>query len=221
MTQLLDDLSHALRLLRRRPGFAALAVVTLALGLGATTGVFSIVNGVLLKSLPYSDPDRLVRIFETAPPSQGGDLRSIAIPTLEAWRTGLRRFDGVALYGPASFDISAGDRPAQIYGATATRSLFGVLGVTPVLGRLFTDDEERPGGPLVALLSHRLWRERFGGEAGILGRSIRLNRQLFTVIGVMPAGFAYPADAMIWVSIGTDQAGPIVHSRKNMAAVRQ
>ncbi|HEU5218973.1 MAG TPA: permease prefix domain 2-containing transporter, partial [Gemmatimonadales bacterium] len=98
MSQLLADLSPALRLLRRRPGFTALAVLTLALGLGAATGVFSIVNGVLLKSLPYPDPDRLVRIFETAPPAQGGDLRSIAIPTLAAWRGGLHQFDGVALY---------------------------------------------------------------------------------------------------------------------------
>jgi putative ABC transport system permease protein len=213
MTQLLADLSHAIRLLRRRPGFATLAVLTLALGLGATTGVFSIVNGVLLKALPYPDPDRLVRIYETASPSQGGDLRSIAIPTLAAWRTGLRHFDGVALYGPASFDISGGDRPAQIAGATATRSLFTILGATPSLGRLFTDDEERPGGPLVVLLSHRLWRERFGGDPGIVGRSIRLNRQLFTVIGVMPPGFAYPVDALLWVSIGTDHEYDAVGAR--------
>ena len=170
MTQLFTDLSHAVRLLRRRPGFAALAVLTLALGLGAATGVFSIVNGVLLKSLPYPDPDRLVRIFETAPPAQGGDLRSIAIPTLAAWNAGLRQFDGVALYGPESFDISGGERPDQIYGATATRSLFTVLGVSPSIGRLFTDDEERPGGPLVTVLSHRLWLERFGGDEGIVGR---------------------------------------------------
>lgn len=213
MTQLFADLSHAVRLLRRRPGFAALAVLTLALGLGAATGVFSIVNGVLLKSLPYPDPDRLVRIFETAPPAQGGDLRSIAIPTLAAWRTGLRQFEGVALYGPESFDISGGERPDQIQGATATRSLFTVLGATPRLGRLFTDDEERPGGPLVAVLSHRLWRERFGGDDAIVGRPVRLNRRLFTVIGVMPPGFAYPADAMLWVSIGTDHEYDAVGAR--------
>jgi putative ABC transport system permease protein len=218
MTHLFADLSHAVRLLRRRPGFAALAVLTLALGLGAATGVFSIVNGVLLKSLPYPDPDRLVRIFETAPPAQGGDLRSIAIPTLAAWNAGLRQFEGVALYGPESFDISGGERPDQVSGATATRSLFTVLGVSPRIGRLFADDEERPGGPLVTVLSHRLWLERFGGDEGIVGRPIRLNRQLFTVIGVMPPGFAYPADAMLWVSIGTDHEYDAVGAR-HMSAI--
>jgi putative ABC transport system permease protein len=114
-------------LLRRRPGFTALAVITLTLGLGAATGVFSIVNGILLKPLPYPDPDRLVRIYETAPPAQGNALRSIAIPTLGTWRADLRAFDAVALYGPESFDI-AGDRPAQVSGVTVSGSFFTVLG---------------------------------------------------------------------------------------------
>jgi putative ABC transport system permease protein len=204
MRNLFTDLRLALRLMWRRPGFTALAVGTLALGIGATAGVFSLVNGILLRSLPYPDPDRLVRIFETAPPAQGGELRSIAIPTLAHWRRDLRLFEGIALYGPETFDVSGGAKPEQIRGATTSTALFTLLGGEPLLGRAFSDEEERPGGPLVTVLSHRLWQRRFGGDSAIIGQTIRLNRQAFTVIGVAPPGFNYPADAELWAPLGTD-----------------
>ena len=213
------DLAQAARLLVRRPGFTTLAVLTLALGLGSAAGVFSIVHGVLLKPLPYPEPDRLVRIYETAPPSQGSGLRSIAIPTLGEWRAGLTAFESVALFGPSSFAV-AGDRPEQLQGATVSASFFSVLGITPVLGRAFSLEEERPGGPRVVVLGHKLWVQRFGGDPGIVGQSIRLDREPFTVIGVLPRGFEYPVGAQLFVSLGTDHEYEAVAARHMGALAR-
>ena len=204
MINLFADLRMAWRLLTRRPGFTALAIITLALGIGSTAGVFSIVNGVLLKPLPYPEPDRLIRIFETAPPAQGSEIRSIAIPTLFDWRRDLKQFDDLALYGPTTFAIAGDGHPEQVQGATTTASLFTTLGARPLLGRVFTPDEERPGGPLAIILSHRLWLRRFGGDSSMIGRIIQLDRKSFTVVGVMPPQFAYPANAQLWASIATD-----------------
>ncbi len=204
MMNFFADLHMAWRLMSRRPGFTVLAVLTLALGIGATTGVFSIVNGVLLRPLPYPESERLLRVFETAPPAQGSELRSIAIPTLLDWRRDLKQFDDIALFGPTSFAITGDNRPEQLSGATATASLFTTLGVRPLLGRVFTPDEEHPGGPLAIVLSHRLWQRRFAADSSIVGKSVRLDRKAYTVVGVMPAGFAYPANAQLWASIGTD-----------------
>ncbi len=220
MADVLAEVRGAVRLLRRRPGFTALAVVTLGLGLGATTGVFTIVHGVLLRPLPYPDPERLVRVYETAPPAQGGELRSVAIPTLARWNSGVRAFDGIALYGPESFALTGGERPEQIRGATATASLFSILAAVPMLGRVFGPDEERPGGPLVVVLGHRLWQERFGSHPDVIGRLLRLDREPFTIIGVMPPGFAYPAAAELWVPIGTDHEYDAVAARHMSAIAR-
>jgi putative ABC transport system permease protein len=211
------DLIQATRLLVRRPGFTMLAVLTLALGLGSAVGVFSIVHGVLLKPLPYPEPDRLVRVYETAPPAQGGGLRSIAIPTLATWKRDLGAFDGVALYGPSSFEV-AGDRPAIVDGAVVSASFFSVLGIAPAVGRGFSVEEDRPGGDRLVVLGHKLWRERFGGLPNVVGQSIRLDREPFTVIGVMPRGFEYPRGAELYVSIATDHEYDAVAAR-HMGAV--
>jgi putative ABC transport system permease protein len=179
-------------------------ILSLAIGIGATTGVFSVVHAILLQPLPYPDPDRLVRVFEVATPAQGRDLRSIAIPTLADWRRDVHLFDELALYGPVTFDV-AGDAAEQVHGAVTSASFFTVLGVSPAQGRTYTRDEERPGSAPVVLLSHGLWQRRFGGRVDVVGQPLRMNRRTFTVIGVMPPRFAYPAGAELWTSLAVDE----------------
>ena len=209
----LTDLRQSMKLLARRPGFTLLSVLTLGLGLGTATGTFSIVNGVLLRPLPYPSPDRLVRIYETAPAAQGGGLRSIAIPTLSVWEKELGSFEHVALYGPTSFDLTSGDRPVRLDGAAVSRSFFRVMGVQAIIGRTFSAEEDRPGGALTVILSHGLWQDRFGGDPAVVGQSVRLDRAQFTVIGVMPPDFAYPARAGFWVSLASDHEFDAVAAR--------
>ena len=208
-----SDLRQALKLLARRPGFTLLSVLILGLGLGTATGTFSIVNGVLLRPLPYPSPDRIVRIYETAPEAQGAGLRSIAIPTLHVWEKELRSFEQVALYGPTSFDLTSGDRPVRLNGVAVSRSFFAVMGVQPMIGRSFTAEEDRPGGALTIILSHRLWMDRFGGDRAVIGQSLRLDRAQFTVIGVMPPDFSYPARPDFWASLATDHEYDAVSAR--------
>jgi predicted permease len=201
---MLTDLRRALRSLTHRPALTVLPLLSLLIGIGATTGVFSVVHAVLLRPLPYPDADRLVRVFEVGTPAQGGDLRSIAIPTLADWRRHVRLFEDIALYGATTFDLTEGGGAERVDGAIASASLFAVLGVSPASGRVFTSGEEQPGTAPVVVLSHGLWHRRFGGAVDVLGRTIRLNRRTFTVVGVMPAGFAYPAGAELWTSLAID-----------------
>jgi putative ABC transport system permease protein len=202
---MLTDLRLALRSLARRPTSILLPIFSLALGIGAATGVFSIVHAILLRPLPYHDPDRLVRAFEVSTPAQGADLRSIAIPTLSDWRRDVHLFEGLALYGPATFDLAGRDGAEQVDGAITSASFFGVLGVSPLWGRAFTEDEERPGSVPVAVIGYGLWQRRFGGSQDVIGRTVRLNRQSFTVIGVVPPRFAFPAGAEVWASLAIDE----------------
>ena len=202
MRTLLQDLRFELRLLRRAPGFTAVAVLTLALGIGACTLIWSIVDGVVLRPLPYEDPSRLIRIFETAR-GQSTELRSIAHPTLDAW-TDLQAFEAIALYGPWSLDLSGSGRPEQLQGAAVSRGFFSTFRVEPVQGRTFTAEEHLPQGPKAILLSDGLWRRRFGGDPGILSRPLTLAGEPFTVVGIMPREFAFPPQAEFWVTTGLD-----------------
>ncbi|HEV8237963.1 MAG TPA: ABC transporter permease [Thermoanaerobaculia bacterium] len=203
MDALLHDLRFALRSALRMPGSTALMVLTLAVGIGANALMFSVVRGVLLRPLPYPQPERLVRIWETAP-SGPDEIRSIAHPTLADWQPGLRSFERLALFGPHSVDLAGDGRPEQIAGTMVSGDFFRVLGVAPARGRDFTRDELLPGGPRVILLGDALWRRRFGGDPAVLGRSLTLSGQSFTVVGIMPPGFAYPRGADFWVSTGND-----------------
>ncbi|HEX9755569.1 MAG TPA: ABC transporter permease, partial [Gemmatimonadales bacterium] len=199
---MLQDLRYALRQLRKHPGFTAAAGLTLALGIGANTLVWSVVNGVVLRPLPYEEPERLVRIFETAP-GRPDELRSIAHPTLDAWAD-LQAFESVALYGPWSLDFAGDGRPEQLQGAVVSKGFFATLRVQPARGRAFTIEEHRPGGPKVIILSDGLWRRRFAADPAIVGRVVALDGSRFEVVGVMPSGFAYPTGAEYWVTTGLD-----------------
>ncbi len=203
MDTLLLDLRHGVRALRRSRGVALLALLCLALGLGANAALFGVVNGVLLRPLPYAAPERLVRVFETAPRDPDA-LRSVALPTVVDWNRELRALAPVATYSPWTFDVTGGDRPEQLDGASVSASLFPVLGVRPALGRAFTAEEEQAGGPRAVVLGDALWRRRFGGDRAVLGRVVTLNGERFTVVGVMPPGFAFPTGAELWASVAVD-----------------
>jgi predicted permease len=195
----MNEVRFALRALRANPGFALTAVLTLALGLGANTTIFSVVNGVLLQPLPYRDPGRLVQVFE----SRNGGRGTVSPPDYVDWRDQNDVFDALAtLNSGSSFALSSGAGPAeQVNGAQVTSNFFSVLGVAPALGRDLLPAEDAMGRSHVALMGYGLWRRRFGGDPTIIGRSIQLDGQSYEVVGVMPAGREYPRGAELWVPI--------------------
>ncbi|MEO6195103.1 MAG: ABC transporter permease [Thermoanaerobaculia bacterium] len=182
------EIGHALRSLLRSPGFAVPALITLALGIGANTAMFSATYSLLLKQLPYADPDRLVALFETR--AESGS-QPVSLADLLDWRAQSHDFSGMAAYRPRSFGLlSGGGDIAVVQGGMVTADFFPVLGARPVLGRVF-DEREETGEIPVVVIGHRLWRERFGGATGIVGRRLRLNDVPYTVLGVLPAGFSF------------------------------
>ncbi|HEX8336405.1 MAG TPA: ABC transporter permease, partial [Pyrinomonadaceae bacterium] len=188
-----QDLRFGARTLAKRPGFALVAVLTLALGIGANTAIFSVVNAVLLRPLPFKEADRLVLVYET---TQSVPRDFISVPNLEDYRAGSRSFEGFATYVPQSVNLTgAGSEPERVVGAFVTSSFFPVVGVEPVRGRAFTAEDDAQGGGQVALLAHELWQRRFGGDAGVVGRSLVFNGEPYTVVGVMPEGFRFPTIA--------------------------
>jgi putative ABC transport system permease protein len=214
---LAQDLRYGARALRKSPGFALVAVVTLALGIGANTAIFSVVDAVLLRPLPYPEPERLVMLWTTMK-SQGISQSGSAMPDYREWRDQTRSFEGLGAFYYSDFNL-AGDsgEPARAQGARVTAHLFDVLGVRPALGRNFLPEEEQYGRHQVALLSYGLWQRRYAGDARIVGREISLAGQLYTVVGVMPQGTAFfdnqPA-VDLWVPISF-APGDNMDSRNN------
>lgn len=191
MDSFLQDARYALRVLRQSPGFALAAVLALALGIGANSAVFSVVNGVLLRPLPFTEPERLVHIFGNF---RGIGLERIAVSALEYrdYRELPRTLSSVAAYTDVDVTLTGQDSPERLRAITATASLLPTLGVAPALGRNFNEEEQTQGQDRVILLTHRLWRGRFGANPTILGTTISLDGAPFTVVGVLPAGFEYP-----------------------------
>ena len=208
MTGLLQDLRGALRQLRKSPGFAAVALVTLALGIGANTAIFSVVNGVLLRPLSFKDPARLVRVWHVPPPKSfpGMTTFSVSAANYLDWERQNHVFEGMAIYTYHGFTLTGGDKPEQIDGCAATSGFFATLGVQPVLGRVFLPEEDQPGHSNVVVLSHRLWQEHFGSNPAIVGQNVRMDGQSYLVAGVMPASFQFPDFAQMWTPMAwTDQ----------------
>jgi putative ABC transport system permease protein len=186
------DIRHGARLLARRPGFAAVAVVTLALGIGANTAIYSVLNAVLLRPLQYADPDRLVLLWESEPTRSD---RSLVRPAVFMdWKERATSFTGLAAYRNDFGVALTGDGDAaQVEWAPVTVDLFGLLGVRPVLGRLFEPEEAEPGRSGVVLMSHALWQGRYGGDPEILGRTVELDGATFEVVGVLPPNVSIPS----------------------------
>ncbi|HEV2860613.1 MAG TPA: ABC transporter permease [Pyrinomonadaceae bacterium] len=182
------DLRYGARTLLKNPGFALVAVVTLALGVGANTAIFSVVNGVLLKSLDFPDADRLVAVYET---SKEVPAMSVAFPNYLDWREGQNVFESLAARMPAGGVMTGDGEPERVIGRWVTASFFTTLGVRPRVGRFFTEEEDRPSAERVIVLSHALWQRRFGGDPSVVGRAVRYNAESWTVVGVMQPQFDF------------------------------
>jgi putative ABC transport system permease protein len=211
METIWQDVRYGLRMLAKNPGFTVIAVLTLALGIGANTVIFSIVNSLLLRPLPYPKAEELVVVWETG--KTFGPM-SISYPNYEDWRAQAKAVD-IAIFRRQSFTLTGEGEPERLRGSLASASLFDVVEVPPQLGRSFRADEDRPGGDRVAILSHGLWERRFGSDEGVLGRKLTLNGVLHTVIGVMPARFSYPSNTDAWVPIGPYSDDPAWRERGN------
>jgi putative ABC transport system permease protein len=205
---LAQDLRYAFRMLAKNPGFTAVAVITLGLGIGASTALFSVVNSVLIRPLPYKDPNRLVMLFEkdktfhvdVLQPYRNG-LISTSVPGLLDWRARTEVFDEVGAYFwfPSQFVFTSAREPAEVFGGRVTANLFTLLGVAPMLGRSFLPGEDRPGENDKVLLGYGFWRQRFNSDPGIVGKSTALSGRACTVVGVMPPGFEFPRGEQLWV----------------------
>lgn len=205
----LQDLRYAARTLRKTPGFTAVAVSTLALGIGATTTILGVISGVLLRPLDYPGSERMVHVWERGP-QRGIDFKNTSPPNFREWQAESRSFEVLGFYGAFAGNLSytfilTGDGPAErLRGRFVSSGFFRVFGVQPMLGRTFAEDEDNPGGARVVILSHRLWQRRFGGDPAILEKSILLENfgsHSYQVVGVMPTGFDYPA-VSLWVAAG-------------------
>src|SRR6266487_1717430 len=185
----MNDLKFGFRQLRKNPGFAAVAVLTLALGIGANTAIFSVVDAVLLRPLAYPDSGQLVWLSERGPDCAGG---SISYPNLTDWRNQQSVFERFGVYSGNNFTLTGADEPVRLAGAMMSADVFAALRTQPEIGRVFREDEDKPGAAPVAVISHALWQSRFGGQAGIVNKTINLNGKAYTILGVMPAGFEFP-----------------------------
>src|SRR5687767_5941833 len=201
MDTLTQDIRYAVRRLFRNPGFAAVVILTLGLGIGANSAIFSVVNAVVFRSLPYPEPERLVRLFQVG--DDGGLATFTPMNYLDVQRE-MRTLESSAAFTGAGFTLTSDGEPERLDGAETSASFFDVLGIRPVLGRGFQPDENQPGKTRVAVISHGLWTRRFNSDAGILGRSILLNAEPHVVIGVMPEGFSYPARRDVWTPLEYD-----------------
>ncbi len=183
-----QDLYFGARMLKKRPGFTLIAVVTLGLGIGANTAIFSVVNALLLRPLPYVDAGRLVQLAER---SREGKRLEVAYPNFVDWRARATSFAGLAATAPISFNLIGEDKALRVDGRTVNWNFFQLLGVQPQLGRQFAEADDRYGAPRTVMLSHNFWQQRFGGEPSVIGKSLLLTGESYTVIGVLPEGFEY------------------------------
>ena len=210
LEMLWQDLRYGARMLVKQPGFTSIAVLTLGLGIGANTAIFSVVNAVLLRPLPFEQPDRLVMVWQTN--MQTGSLQDPAsFLNLVDWQQQNQVFEQIAAFMPRGISLTDIDEPEQLPGSFVSANLFPALGVTPTLGRTFLPDEDRPGGGRDVILSHGLWQRRFGGDPDIIGKALTLNGASHTVVGVMPADFQFPIPGQfpipptqLWVPLAID-----------------
>ena len=200
LEQALQDIRLGLRRLRKSPGFTAIAILTLALGIGASTSIFSVVNTVLLGHLPYKDPGRLAMIWGTNL-RRGIDKTPVSPGDFFEWKQRNAAFQDIAASYDSQMTLTGTGNPQFLFGYAFSANYFTILGVSPELGRTFTAGEDRPGGPRVVVLSDQLWRSTFLADPGILSKTITLDGEPYSVIGVMPAGFSFPPGVQVWIPI--------------------
>lgn len=196
MDTLIKDIRHAIRTLAKRPGFTVIAVLTLALGIGASTAIFSVVDGVLLRPLPYPNAEQIVQLREV---NERAGKMAFAEPNFLDVRARSRSFDGVAQYNGQLTTVIGASEPVRVLTFNVSADFFNVLGVKPILGRTFTPEESKPGGAPVAVVSYGFWQRLLGGKSDLTGTTLRLMDKNVTVIGVLPAGLSFPQNAEIWI----------------------
>jgi putative ABC transport system permease protein len=207
-----QDLRYSARMLLNKPGFTLIAIATLALGIGANTSIFSVVNSVLLRPLPYPESERLVWLSERG---TNFPTMSIAYPNFIDYRAQQTVFEKIGVYNWTSYNLTGRGEPRRLEASRISADAFAALRVQPAVGRLFSDDDDKPGAPPVAVLSYNSWQTQFGGNAGIVNQSITLNARAYTVVGVMAADFAFPGRVDIWTPIGQMADDPNYQSRDN------
>lgn len=212
MTTLFQDVRYGIRMLLKNPGFTIVAVLALTLGIGADSAIFSVVNAVLLRPLPYDESERLVFLSERSPVLEG---MSIAYPNFLDWREQNNAFESIGVYRRQSYNLTGSGEPERLVAGQVSADLFTVLRVNAGSGRVFTNAEDQPGVPPVVVLSHGLWQRRFGGDPGIIGQNLTLDGRSFTVIGIMPSGFLFPSRAEMWTPVGLQAKDPGWESRGN------
>jgi putative ABC transport system permease protein len=202
MSAFREDLAHAVRRLKQRPGFTLVAAATLAVGIGGATALFSVAHAVILRPLPYTEPDRLALVWQSDR-ERGQPFVEMSYPAFRDWRASNPAFEDLAGMPSTnqSWTLGGQGEPVELVGRLVSWSFFDVLGVSPALGRTLLEEDDRRGAAHVVVLSHRLWRARFASDPGIVGRAIVLDRGPFTVVGVMPEGFAYPAGVELWTPL--------------------
>ncbi|RPJ53497.1 MAG: FtsX-like permease family protein, partial [Acidobacteria bacterium] len=224
MDSVRQDLKFVARSLGRQPGFTAAAILTLALGIAASTAIFSLVDSALLRALPFDDAGRLVMLWGVAGPER--DIRGASFPEVRDWREQNRSLTALSIYDPTSVNLRAGEEPVRVQAEMVSASYFSLVGVEASAGRTFVDDDDRaPDRSPVIVISHRLWQGRFSGATDIVGRSVMVNDRGFTVVGVMPAGFnglSFESDVWVPAMMVSIFASPsVVENRGNrwLAAV--
>src|SRR6185295_17385631 len=225
MRTLLADFRYALRVLGRAPSFAIAVVAVLAVGIGANTAIFSIVNAVLLRPLPFEAPDRLVRLFHIPPQSAfpGMPTFSVSPANFYDWKRDARLFDGMAIYRFRQFTLTGGANAEAVVAGAVGADFFQVVRARPALGRVFRADEDSPAGGHVAILSDAFWRSHLGGAPDVIGRTIPLDGQPYTIVGVMPARFSVAAWGVtardLWVPLAYTDADRAVRDNHNAQVV--
>lgn len=200
-----NDVRFALRQLRKTPAFTAVVLATLALCIGINAAIFSVLDAVLLKTLPYPDPDRLALLVTAHDKGEANDSQTGAL--FEAVRDGASMLEIAAYSGHNGVNFASGGRAEFVQQQRVSTGYFHVLGISPQYGREFTPAEDRPGGPAVAILSHEFWQRTFQGDTGAIGRAIQLRGEPYTVVGVMPRGFRSDAKADLWTPLRPQRTG--------------
>src|SRR5215210_6332420 len=190
-----QDIRFGARMLIKNPGFTVIAVLALALGIGANTAIFSVVNAVLLRPLPYKDPDRLVYVLRTQPPIMRGP---ISRPDFLEWQSQQKVFQDVAAYYFETFNLTGIDEAERVVGTRVTENFFSLFGVAAARGRFFLPSDGQAGAGHVAIISYGIWQRRFGADPGLVGKTVALNGDTYTVVGVAPQSFNFPGRSEVW-----------------------
>ena len=215
-----QDVRFGLRMLRKNPGFSLIAILTLGLGIGANTAIFSVVNAVLLRSLPYPQAGQLVMVWQGGQRGEPGRM-PLSPPELMDYRAQQQIFQHLAAHTMADANLSGSGEPERLRAAVVSQDWFGVLSVRPSAGRVFVPEEHQPGQNNSVVISHDLWQRRFGGDTNLVGRSILLNGRARTIVGIMPAGFRFPVEAELWLPLAftPEQLSPGFRSRHYLNAI--